>query len=50
MVCKYCNETMEFDSTEGIGYQECHVWNCACGASCIVHENGEEDEWQRDEN
>jgi len=47
MICKYCGETMEFDSSEGIGYNEIHHYNCIiCESSVIVHENGEEDTWE----
>jgi len=47
MICKYCEETMEFDSSEGIGYSEVHHYECInCGSSVIVYENGEEDTWE----
>ena len=47
MICKYCNETMEFDSSEGIGHTEVHHYECiVCESSVIVHENGEEDTWE----
>jgi len=47
VICKYCRETMEFDSSEGIGYNEIHNYECInCGSSVIIHENGEEDTWE----
>ncbi|ADY54693.1 hypothetical protein Sgly_0327 [Syntrophobotulus glycolicus DSM 8271] len=46
MICKFCNEEMELDSNSGMEYNETHIYACDCGASCIVHENGEEDAWE----
>jgi len=47
IICKYCNETMEFDSSEGIGYNEVHHYECGmCESSVTVHENGEENSWE----
>ena len=47
MICKYCEETMEFDSSEGIGHSEVHHYGCTmCESSVTVHENGEEDTWE----
>jgi len=47
MICKYCGETMELDSSECISYGEIHYYNCTnCESSVIVHENGEEDTWE----
>ena len=47
MICKYCRETMEFDSSEGIGHTEVHHYECInCESSVTVHENGEEDTWE----
>jgi len=47
MICKYCGETMEFDSSEGIGHSEVHHYECImCKSSVTVHENGEEDTWE----
>jgi len=44
LICKYCNEIMEFDSSEGIGHSEVHNYECImCESSVMVHENGEED-------
>jgi len=38
---------MEFDSSEGIGYNEVHNYECInCGSNVIIHENGEEDTWE----
>ena len=49
MTCKYCGKDMEFDSTEGVGYSECHNYVCGCGASCTVPENLAEPDWQEGE-
>ena len=47
MICKYCEETMEFDSSEGIGHSEVHHYECImCESSVTVRENGEEDTWE----
>jgi len=46
MYCKFCQEKMEFDSSEGIGHNEVHHYECLmCESSVMVHENGEEDTW-----
>ena len=47
MICKYCGETMEFESSEGIGYSEVHHYECImCESRVTVHENWEEDTWE----
>ena len=46
MHCKFCQEKMEFYSSEGIGYSEIHHYNCImCESSVTVHENSQEDVW-----
>jgi len=50
MHCKFCQEKMEFDSSEGIGHSEVHHYECImCESSVTVHENGEEDTWESGE-
>ena len=38
MICKFCQEKMEFDSSEGIGHSEVHHYECImCESSVTYH-------------
>lgn len=49
-LCTYCGTEMTYNSSEGISYDEVHIYNCPkCNATCIQHENLSEDTWYEGE-
>lgn len=49
-LCTYCGTEMTYDSSEGIGYDEVHIYNCPeCNCTLLQHENLSEDTWYEGE-